>query len=120
MMGQRAKASAARIFEILDENPEIVERPGAYDLVDVKGRIDFNHVDFSYDNGAEILDDFDLHIAAGDTVALVGRTGSGKSTVARLLDRFYDVSGGEITIDGHDIRDVTLFSLRENVGVVLR
>ncbi|MGC2485973.1 MAG: ABC transporter ATP-binding protein [Acidimicrobiales bacterium] len=119
MMGQRAKASAARIFEILDENPEIVERPGAYDLVDVKGQIDFTHVDFSYDNGAEILKDFDLHIAPGDTVALVGRTGSGKSTVARLLDRFYDVSGGEIAIDGHDIRDLTLYSLRENVGVVL-
>ncbi|HTT59102.1 MAG TPA: ABC transporter ATP-binding protein [Acidimicrobiales bacterium] len=119
MMGQRAKASAARIFEILDENPEITERPGAYDLIDVKGQIDFNHVDFSYDNGAEILNDFDLHIAAGDTVALVGRTGSGKSTVARLLDRFYDVCGGAIAIDGHDIRDVTLFSLRENVGVVL-
>jgi ATP-binding cassette, subfamily B, bacterial len=119
MMGQRAKASAARIFEILDENPEIVERPGAYDLLDVKGQIDFNHVDFSYQNGAEILRDFDLHIAPGDTVAIVGRTGSGKSTVARLLDRFYDVSGGAITIDGHDIRDVTLSSLRENVGVVL-
>jgi ATP-binding cassette subfamily B protein len=119
MMGQRAKASAARIFEILDENPEITERPGAYDLIDVKGQIDFDHVDFSYDNGAEILKDFDLHIAPGDTVALVGRTGSGKSTVARLLDRFYDASGGAITIDGHDIRDVTLFSLRENVGVVL-
>src|ERR1700677_1270066 len=119
MMGQRAKASAGRIFEILDEYPEIVDRPGAYDLLDVKGAIDFNHVTFTYDNGAEILKDFDAHVKPGETVALVGRTGSGKSTVARLLTRFYDVTGGDIEIDGHDIRDVTLTSLRENVGVVL-
>jgi ATP-binding cassette, subfamily B, bacterial len=119
MMGQRAKASAERIFEILDENPEIVERPGAFDLVDVAGTIDFDHVDFAYANGAEILNDFDAHIAAGETVAIVGRTGSGKSTVARLVTRFYDVTGGAITIDGSDLRDVTLPSLRENVGVVL-
>ncbi len=119
MMGQRAKASAGRIFEILDESPEIVDRPGAYDLVDVRGAIDFNHVTFTYDNGAEILRDFDAHIAAGETIAIVGRTGSGKSTVARLLTRFYDVTQGAVTIDAHDIRDVTLTSLRENVGVVL-
>lgn len=119
MMGQRAKASAGRIFEILDESPEIVDRPGAYDLLDVHGAIDFNHVNFTYDNGAEILNDFDAHIKPGETVALVGRTGSGKSTVARLMTRFYDVTGGDIEIDGHDIRDVTLTSLRENVGVVL-
>jgi len=119
MMGQRAKASAGRIFEILDENPEIVGRPGAYDLLDVRGAIDFNHVNFTYDNGAEILRDFDAHFSPGETVAIVGRTGSGKSTVARLLDRFYDVTDGAITIDGHDLRDVTLTSLRENVGVVL-
>jgi ATP-binding cassette, subfamily B, bacterial len=119
MMGQRAKASAGRIFEILDERPEIVDRPGAYDLVDVKGAIDFNHVTFTYDNGAEILKDFDAHIKPGETVALVGRTGSGKSTIARLMTRFYDVSAGDVEIDGHDIRDVTLVSLREGVGVVL-
>jgi ATP-binding cassette subfamily B protein len=119
MMGQRAKASAGRIFEILDENPEIVDRPGAYDLLDVRGALDFNHVTFTYDNGAEILRDFDAHIAPGETVAIVGRTGSGKSTVARMLTRFYDVSDGAVEIDGHDIRDVTLTSLRENVGVVL-
>jgi ATP-binding cassette, subfamily B, bacterial len=119
MMGQRAKASAGRIFEILDENPEIVDRPGAYDLLDVRGAIDFNHVSFTYDNGAEILRDFDAHLSPGETVAIVGRTGSGKSTVARLLDRFYDVTDGSISIDGQDLRDVTLTSLRENVGVVL-
>jgi len=119
MMGQRARASAGRIFEILDESPEIVERPGAYDLLDVRGAIDFDHVNFTYDNGAEILRDFDAHIAPGETVAIVGRTGSGKSTVARLVTRFYDVTDGDITIDGHDLRDLTLPSLRANVGVVL-
>jgi ATP-binding cassette subfamily B protein len=119
MMGQRAKASAERIFEVLDESPDIVERPGAYDLVDVKGTVDFNHVRFEYANGAEILSDFDAHIAAGETVAIVGRTGSGKSTVARLVTRFYDIAEGSVCIDGHDVRDVTLPSLRSNVGVVL-
>ena len=119
MMGQRARASAGRIFEILDESPEVVERPGAYDLVDVRGSIDFNHVDFTYANGAEILHDFDAHIAPGETVAIVGRTGSGKSTVARLVTRFYDVTDGDITVDGHDLRNLTLPSLRANVGVVL-
>ena len=119
MMGQRAKASAERIFEILDEKPDVVDRPGAFDLDVVAGAIDFNHVQFTYANGAEILTDFDAHIAPGETVAIVGRTGSGKSTVARLMTRFYDVSNGAITIDSHDLRDVTLHSLRENVGVVL-
>jgi ATP-binding cassette subfamily B protein len=119
MMGQRARASAGRIFEILDESPEIVERPGAYDLVDVHGAIDFDHVTFTYDNGAEILRDFDAHISPGETVAIVGRTGSGKSTVARLVTRFYDVTDGAITIDGQDLRDLTMSSLRGNVGVVL-
>ncbi len=119
MMGQRAKASAERIFEILDERPDIVDRPGAYDLVDVKGALDFDHVSFGYGPDVEVLKDFDLHIAAGETVALVGRTGSGKSTVARLATRFYDVSEGAIRLDGHDVRDVTTTSLRDNVGVIL-
>ena len=119
MMGQRAKASAERIFEILDESPDIVERPGAFDLQVSAGAIDFNHVQFDYGNGNEILRDFDAHITPGETVAIVGRTGSGKSTVARLLTRFYDVGAGSICIDGHDIRDATLPSLRESVGVVL-
>ncbi len=119
MMGQRARASAERIFEILDESPEVVDRPGAFDLDDVRGTIDFHHVKFVYGNGAEVLSDFDARIEPGETVAIVGRTGSGKSTVARLLPRFYDVTEGSITIDGHDVRDLTLRSLREHVGVVL-
>ena len=119
MMGQRAKASAERIFEILDESSEIAERPGAYDLSVTEGRVDLTHVDFAYANGASILRDFDAHLEPGETVALVGRTGSGKSTVARLITRFYDVTAGSVTIDGHDVRDVTLASLRDQVGVVL-
>jgi ATP-binding cassette subfamily B protein len=119
MMGQRAAASAARIYEILDTPADIVDRPGAVDLVDPVGRIELRRVSFTYENGPTVLDDFDLLIEPGETVALVGRTGSGKSTVARLLTRFYDVDAGAVLIDGHDVRDLTLPSLRHHVGVVL-
>ncbi|MGP0109868.1 MAG: ABC transporter ATP-binding protein [Acidimicrobiales bacterium] len=121
MMGQRAAASADRIYEIIDEQPTVTDKPDAVDLVDCRGDVRFSHVDFAYAADAErlVLADFDLHIAPGETVALVGRTGAGKSTVARLLNRFYDVRHGSIEIDGHDVRDLTLASLRANVGVVL-
>jgi ATP-binding cassette subfamily B protein len=121
MMGQRAAASADRIYEIIDEQPTVTDKPDAVDLTDCKGDVRFRHVDFAYSADAEqlVLADFDLHITPGETVALVGRTGAGKSTVARLLTRFYDVKHGSIRIDGHDVRDLTLASLRANVGVVL-
>ena len=120
MMGQRAAASAERIYEIMDEQPTITERPGAVDLLECRGQVDFNHVDFAYgEDGPLVLEDFDLHMAPGETVALVGRTGSGKSTVARLLARFYDTTAGTLAIDRHDVRDLTLDSLRANVGIVL-
>ncbi len=121
MMGQRAAASADRIYEIIDEQPTVTDAADAVDLVDCRGDVRFNHVDFAYSSDAEqlVLADVDVHIAPGETVALVGRTGAGKSTVARLLTRFYDVKHGSIEIDGHDIRDVTQASLRANVGVVL-
>jgi len=121
MMGQRAAASADRIYEIIDERPTVTDKPDAVDLVDCRGEVRFSHVDFAYSADVErlVLADFDLHIAPGETVALVGRTGAGKSTVARLLNRFYDVRHGSIEIDGHDVRDLTLASLRANVGVVL-
>jgi ATP-binding cassette, subfamily B, bacterial len=121
MMGQRAAASADRIYEIIDEQPTVTDAPDAIDLVGSRGDVQFEHVDFAYAADAEqlVLADFNLHIAPGETVALVGRTGAGKSTVARLLTRFYDVKHGSIRIDGNDVRDLTLASLRANVGVVL-
>ncbi len=121
MMGQRAAASADRIYEILDEQPTITDSADAIDLVDCAGDVRFRHVDFAYDEDAEhlVLADFDIHVPPGQTVAVVGRTGAGKSTVARLLTRFYDVRHGSVEIDGHDVRDLTLASLRAHVGVVL-
>jgi ATP-binding cassette subfamily B protein len=118
MMGQRAKASAGRIFEVLDEQPDIVDRPGAVDLVTAHGEVHFDHIDFAYPNGTVVLRDFDLRLRPGETVAVVGRTGSGKSTVARLLGRSYDVTSGAVVVDGHDVRDLTLASLRHHVGMV--
>ncbi len=119
LLSQRAAASAARIFEILDEVPAVTDRPGAVDLVDPTGPIDLDGVTFGYDDGPTVLDGLDLHVAAGETVAVVGRTGSGKSTLARLLTRFYDVDSGAVRIDGHDVRDLTLASLRAQVAMVL-
>ena len=118
MMGQRASASAERIFEVLDERPDVVERPGAVDLEVPEGRIRFDAVSFSYGEGPRVLEGINLDLAPGETVALVGRTGSGKSTLSRLLLRFYDVDEGSITIDGTDVADVTLPSLRARIGMV--
>jgi ATP-binding cassette, subfamily B, bacterial len=120
MLGQRAAASSQRIYRVLDERPTVVDRDGAQPLVDVRGDVRFEHVDFGYgENGPRVLSDLDLHLKPGETVAMVGRTASGKTTVARLLSRFYDVDGGAVEIDGHDVRDVTIESLRSQVGVVL-
>jgi ATP-binding cassette subfamily B protein len=141
MLGQRAAASAERIYEVLDEEPTVVDSPTATDLVDFRGEVSFEHVDFRYGADGEdaegrpaaaansplgvavpgelVLSDFNLHIAPGETVAMVGRTASGKTTVSRLLSRFYDVTGGSLKLDGHDIRDLTLESVRSQVGVVL-
>ncbi len=119
MWGQRAAASAQRIYEVLDETPDVAERPGAFDLVEPRGEVEFTNVRFGYAGGAPVLDGFDLRLRPGETVALVGRTGSGKSTVARLLNRFYDVDAGAVQIDGYDVRDLTLTSLRDTVGIVL-
>ena len=118
MMGQRAKASAERIFEIMDEPVEITERPDAVDLDASEGRVQFRHVAFAYRDGTPIFEDLSFEVDPGESVAIVGETGSGKSTVARLLTRFYDVTGGSVEIDGQDVRDVTLGSLRAAVGVV--
>jgi ATP-binding cassette subfamily B protein len=118
MMGQRAAASAQRIFEILDTEPEVADRPGAVDLVECEGAIEFDHVRFGYGEGSDVLQDLSFVIRPGETVALVGRTGSGKSTVTRVLDRFYDVRDGAVRIDGKDIRDLSLVSLRHHIAMV--
>ena len=120
MLSQRAAASAQRIYEILDTEPEIVDAPHAIDLVDPRGEVELDDVSFAYrSTGEPVLRGFSLRVAPGETVALVGRTGAGKSSVARLLTRFYDVDAGTVRIDGHDVRDVTLASLRSTVGVVV-
>ena len=119
MLGQRAAASAGRVYELLDEHPTVLDRPGATDLVVRSGEVHFDDVTFGYAPDRPVLDGFQLRLRRGETVALVGRTGSGKSTVSRLLTRGYDVDGGQITIDGMDVRDATLASLRAAVAVVM-
>src|SRR5688572_31197750 len=115
MLGQRAAASAKRIYEVLDTKSDIVDGPVA---TDIKGDITFDDVGFTYPLGTRALTNATFTIPSGQTVALVGRTGSGKSTIARLLPRFYDVSQGKILVDGRDIREFRLDSLREQVGIV--
>ena len=111
-------AGFTRFLEIMDTKPAIEDKPDALDLKDVKGDIAFSHVSFAYNEGQNVLQDVDLAIPAGKTLALVGPSGGGKTTLCHLLLRFYDIREGSITIDGHDIRDVTMRSLRENVGIV--
>lgn len=115
----RATSSGARLFEVLDLEPEIADAPGAKPLAPSAGTLRFEGVDFAFDPaGKQILRDVSFEVRAGQTLGIVGPPGSGKSTIANLIPRFYDVSGGAITIDGQDIRDVTLASLREYVGLV--
>ena len=110
-----------RIFETLDVKPEITDAPDAVALPQVEGRVDFNDVVFRYEpDGRNILNLVDLHVDPGETIALVGPTGAGKTTIVSLLSRFYDVSEGSVAIDGHDVRSVTLDSLRRQMGVMLQ
>jgi ATP-binding cassette, subfamily B, multidrug efflux pump len=119
-LGQ-ASASAARIFEILDAENEVVNRPDAIPLPQVEGRVRFQEVTFRYFNSGEpVLKKVSFEAKAGDTVALLGATGSGKTTIINLMPRFYDPSEGSITIDDHDLREITLDSLRSQIGIVLQ
>ncbi|MFL6029837.1 MAG: ABC transporter ATP-binding protein [Gaiellaceae bacterium] len=113
-----ATAALDKIMDVLDEEPEIVDAPTAQPLPHVQGNVRFEDVRFSYGTGPEVLHGLDLDVAAGTTVALVGHTGAGKSTIAKLLARFYDPTDGRITIDGRDLRDVTQASLRRQLGIV--
>jgi ATP-binding cassette subfamily B protein len=117
-VAQQARAGAERVLEILDSNPIVTEKPDAVAMTAVTGAIDFEHVTYGYLRSEPVLVGFDLHIEPGETVALVGASGSGKSTVSLLLPRFYDVQAGALRIDGVDVRDVTLESLRHDIGVV--
>jgi ATP-binding cassette subfamily B multidrug efflux pump len=117
----QASASAERIFEILDAESDVKEKPNALHLEDVRGDVTFEHVTFRYFNSGEpVLKDVSFEVKAGQTVALLGSTGSGKTTIINLIPRFYDVSEGRIMIDGHDIRDLTIDSLRGHIGIVLQ
>ena len=115
---QKSMAAGDRVFEILDTEPEVKEKPNAKDLPELKGDVEFDNVSFSYDGEKNALDSLNLHVPAGRIIAVVGPSGAGKTTIANLLPRFYDVTDGALRIDGVDVRDVTFKSLREQIGLV--
>jgi len=115
-----AMAALDRIYEIMDEEPEIVNAPGAVDLPQIRGEVEFNNVSFSYDQKCPVLHEVAFRVEPGEKVALVGPSGSGKTTIVSLIPRFYDVAAGRVLIDGHDVRDVTVQSLRRHIAMVLQ
>jgi ABC-type multidrug transport system fused ATPase/permease subunit len=115
---QSGMAALDKIFELLDEEPDLVDAPDAAELPRLRGEIELDGVTFEYGPGVRALDGVSLHIPPGQTVALVGTTGAGKSTLAKLVARFYDPTEGRVLIDGHDLRDVTAASLRSQMGIV--
>ena len=114
----RSMAMFSRIFAYYDMKPEIEDRPGARELTNAKGEVRFEHVEFSYDGNRPLLRDINFELKSGDCIAIVGPSGSGKSTIVNLIPRLWDVTGGRVLFDGTDVRDWTLHSLREEIGVV--
>lgn len=119
-MASQAAAAGQRVFAILDTESAVQDKPSAQELQRPKGHVRFDRVSFSYDGQAPVLDGVSIDARPGETIALLGATGSGKSTIINLIPRFYDVTAGSVTIDGNDVRDVTLKSLRANIGMVLQ
>ena len=117
---QRAMAGGARVFEVLDMQPEIVDSEDAEELEDIRGEVTFEDLSFSYVPDVEVLHDINLHVSPGETIALVGPTGAGKTTMTALVTRFYDAAKGRVLIDGHDVRDIRRRSLTRRVGLVLQ
>ncbi|MDA1035667.1 MAG: ABC transporter ATP-binding protein [Chloroflexi bacterium] len=117
---QRAMASGSRIFDLLDVEPDLTDFPDAIELPKIKGAVRYDNVSFAYNEGKPVLENINLDVAEGTTVAIVGRTGAGKTTMAALLSRFFDVDDGSLTIDGHDLRGVTRHSLATQMGIVLQ
>ena len=117
---QQAVASGERIFSLLDATPDIVDKPNAYEVEHLRGDIVFDKVDFQYEEGKPILTGFDLHVKHGETIALVGPTGGGKSTIVNLLCRFFEPTGGRILLSGHDYTDLTQHTIQSKVGMVLQ
>ncbi|UCC68389.1 MAG: ABC transporter ATP-binding protein [Armatimonadota bacterium] len=117
---QHALTSAERVFEVLDNPPEIADAPDSIKMAHVEGRVEFRSVTFSYDPGKPVLMDINFVAEPGEVIGLVGPSGAGKSTLVHLLSRFYEVEDGQILLDGHDVRDLSLRFLREQIGVVLQ
>jgi ATP-binding cassette subfamily B protein len=117
---QEAGVAAQRLFELLDEPCEITEKPDAVPCHSLRGQVDFEDVHFHYEPGVEVIKGIDLHVKPGQTVAFIGATGCGKSTILNLISRFYDVTGGTLRLDGRDIRDYRLHDLRSQFGIVLQ
>lgn len=116
---QRGMTGIERFYEVIDTKPDIIDSPDAVELDDVKGEIEFDNVTFGYsEDNEEVLQNISFKVKAGESIALVGQSGSGKTTICSLIPRFYEIDGGSIRIDGHNIKDVTLKSLRNNIGVV--
>ena len=118
-LGQEARASVIRVFEVIDSRPVLTEKPGAIELPAGTSEVEFDDVTFGYVRAEPVLRGLSLQVAPGETVAVVGTSGSGKSTISLLLPRFYDVNGGAVRIGGHDVRDLTLDSLRAAIGLVM-